>query len=174
MTKVLGAILAGGRSSRFGGDKALALYRGRPLIDHVRAALESQCDGLVVCGRSWDGLVGVADRPEPGLGPLGGLCGALFHAREAGFDLVLSCGCDTPDPPADLLHRLGGASAYAANLPVLGLWRADDAGRLLAWMAASRRRSVIGWGGHIGARPVDMPAMANVNYPEDLGRLSGS
>src|SRR3546814_3555756 len=37
--KTLGAVLAGGRSSRFGSDKALAMLGGRTLLDHAQAAL---------------------------------------------------------------------------------------------------------------------------------------
>ena len=44
--KLLGAILAGGRSSRFGSDKAFALLNGKPLIDHVIAALAAQTDAV--------------------------------------------------------------------------------------------------------------------------------
>ena len=54
--RVLGAILAGGRSSRFGSDKALALIDERPMLDHVSERLAVQCDGLVVIGRDWPGL----------------------------------------------------------------------------------------------------------------------
>src|SRR3546814_15692547 len=90
--KVLGAILAGGASRRFGSDKAEALIDGEPMLFHVAHRLAAQTDGLVICGRSWGSLRPVADRPRPGMGPLGGLAGALRHAGDPGFDLVLKIG----------------------------------------------------------------------------------
>lgn len=43
-----GVLLAGGRSTRFGTDKAAALLRGRPLAQWVAQALAAACDALVV------------------------------------------------------------------------------------------------------------------------------
>ncbi|MBA3896663.1 MAG: NTP transferase domain-containing protein, partial [Sphingomonadaceae bacterium] len=63
---ILGAVLAGGASRRFGSDKALAMRDGRPLIAHVVDALATQVDAVVVCGRDWGGLPSIADRPAPG------------------------------------------------------------------------------------------------------------
>ena len=48
--KLLGLILAGGQSSRFGSDKAAALHQGRPLINHVADALRPHVDALAVAG----------------------------------------------------------------------------------------------------------------------------
>src|SRR3546814_14028344 len=82
--KVLGAILAGGASRRFGSDKAEALIDGEPMLFHVAHRLAAQTDGLVICGRSWGSLRTVADRPRPGMGPLGGLAGAIRQDRKSG------------------------------------------------------------------------------------------
>ncbi|HSF13587.1 MAG TPA: NTP transferase domain-containing protein, partial [Erythrobacter sp.] len=51
LTKLLGAILAGGQARRFGSDKAQALYQGARLIDRVASALAAQCESVIVCGR---------------------------------------------------------------------------------------------------------------------------
>ena len=73
--RVLGAILGGGQSSRFGSDKAVALLHGLPLMDHASAGLRPHVEAVITVGRDWHGLVRVEDEPEPGLGPLGGLLG---------------------------------------------------------------------------------------------------
>lgn len=88
-------ILAGGRSSRFGHDKARALWRGRPLLAHVAAQAESVASRITVVAQSADayvdlGLRGIAD-VHPGCGPLGGLQAALRDCAPEPWLLLLSC-----------------------------------------------------------------------------------
>lgn len=173
MTRRLGAVLAGGRSSRFGSDKAMAPWRGRPLLDHVIEALRPMVDDMVLCGRSHGGIPGIADRPAPDMGPLGGLNAALHHAAVHGFDAVLIAGCDTPLLPAELLERLcaTAAPAYVAALPVIGHWPASLAASLDAFMTENRKHAVMAWARAVGAEPIDWPGLANVNGPDDLRNL---
>lgn len=159
-------MLAGGRSSRFGTDKAAALLHGRRLLDHVRGLLATRADVVVVVGRAG----GIPDCPGPDLGPLGGIAGALDHAATHGFDTVLTAGCDMPHlPPALLDALLRRAPSYCVDAPVLGHWPAACGAQLLAHIEASSRRSVQGWARSIGALPVVSPEpIANINTPEDL------
>ena len=174
--RVLGAILAGGRSSRFGSDKALALIDGRPMLEHVAERLRAQCDGLVVIGRDWPGIImRVDDRPEPGLGPLGGLAGALAHALDHDFDAVLTSSCDLPALPDDLLAMLGAPDALLQRQPTIGLWSADHADALAAYLESGRSRSVRAWADTIKASTVAWgDGLANINTPEDLAEFSRS
>ena len=136
---ILGAIMAGGAASRFGSDKALALFEGRPLIDHVAQALADQAAAVIVVGRTHGTLTSVADRPAPGIGPLGALAGALAWARNHGFAAVLSAPCDVPLLPADLARRLAGEGpAYVEGLPVVGHWPSSLADHLQDWLAGAR------------------------------------
>lgn len=171
--KVLGAVLAGGRSSRFGSDKALAALNGRALLDHAVAALGPQVDAVVVVGRAHPDLLSVPDRPTPDLGPLGGLCGALRRALNGGYGVVVTVGCDTPLLPGDLVERLAGeGAAVAADCPVVGWWPAALSLELDAHLAADGSRAVRRWAERVGARRValDRP-LANVNTPAELDRL---
>lgn len=173
---ILGAILAGGQARRFGSNKALACWKGEPLIAHVAAALGQQVDALVVCGGNAApvGLPLLPDRPGPGLGPLGGLAAALAHAAEHGFEGVVSAGCDTPVLPDDLVTRLraaGGTSCLAAN-PIIGWWPVELAALLDRHITSDPRRSMRGWARAAGADEVATPeALANINTPGDLAAL---
>ena len=172
---IIGAILAGGASRRFGSDKAQALLDGRPLLDHVRQRLAHQCDQVVVVGRIWPGLTTVADRPAPGLGPLGALAGALSYAATHGHAAVLTSGCDLPDLPTDLRLLLGGAPAVVAGQPLLGLWPVGLLPLLDAHLAEAGDRSMRGWILRSGARQVTLDhAIANVNRIEDLAALAST
>lgn len=169
---VLGAVLAGGRSRRFGSDKAAASFRGQPLIAHTLAALSRQCDAVVVVGRDQPGKVSVPDWPRAGCGPLGGFAGAFRYAVASGFDLVLTAGVDSIDLPDDLRARLTPAPAYVASQPVLGLWPAAGVGALEEILHGSDSHSVRAFANRIGARAVKLAAEpANVNTPDDLTRL---
>ena len=161
---VLGAVLAGGRSSRFGSDKAVAEWNGRSLVEHAAALVGQFVDAVVVIGPG-----GVADLPHPGLGPLGGIAGALDHATREGFASVLTVACDMPRVPSELLTALlRRAPAFCADAPVLGHWPAALAGDLLAWLAGDDR-SVRGWALGVGALPIPSPVpLANINTQADL------
>lgn len=169
LTRLLGAILAGGKASRFGSDKAHALYEGARLIDRVAAALAAQCDAVVVCGRVEPGFACVPDWPEAGLGPLGGLAAALRHGAAGGFTHVLCAGVDVPDLPHDLIASLAGeGAAIVESQPVVGLWPVAAGAALEAFMDGGGR-SLYRFADHEGARRIALPApLMNVNRPEDL------
>ena len=174
--RVLGAVLAGGRSSRFGSDKAAALIDGRTMLDRVIDIVGPQVDDLLVCGRQLAGRTCVADHPASDLGPLGGVNAALRYAAANGFDAVLSVPCDTPGLPADLREQLGepGEGVVVAGLPVIGLWPARLHEVLDSFLAQGGSRAIGAWAAHAGARRVALRELpANVNRPEDLDRLTG-
>ncbi|PCD01979.1 molybdenum cofactor guanylyltransferase [Sphingomonas spermidinifaciens] len=170
---ILGAVLAGGRASRFGSDKGAALFEGRALIDHSLTALGRHCQGLVVVGRDWPGVPSVSDRPAPDLGPLGGLAGALHYALAIGAERVLTLGCDTPLVPDTLLAELVArdTAVFLDGLPVIGIWPASLSPMLDDFVATDPRRSMRGWAARCGAEALAAPPLPNINTPADLDRL---
>ena len=171
---LLGAVLAGGESRRFGSDKLAARLGERTLLDHAIAWLAARTDAVVVCGRVAAGATGLVDLPAPGLGPLGGLAAALDHARRHGHATVLTIPGDTPDLPADLAERLAeiGAPVFVRGCPVIGLWPATCADRLVDRLIQEEDRSMRGWARTIDARALTLPdAIPNVNFPDDLAAL---
>lgn len=139
------------------------------MLAHVRDACARWADAVVVVGREG----GIADRPAPGLGPLGGIAGALHHAATHGFDSVLTVPCDTPSLPEALVAALlRRAPSYCSDAPVIGHWPTELADALVDHIARDARRSVRGWAQQIGALPIAAPErIANVNTPEDLAAL---
>ena len=172
--RLLGAVLAGGRSRRFGSDKALAMMPdGRTLMAHAVAAIAPHVETVLVCGRSADGLTGLADRPAPDMGPLGGLNAALHYARDEGYDAVLTTGCDMPVYPAGLADALiGDGAAVLKGQQLAGYWPVELADELDAHLAEDNNRSIYGWLDRIGARIVEWPdiLLPNINRPEDMGK----
>jgi molybdenum cofactor guanylyltransferase len=160
--KLLGAILAGGQSRRFGSDKALALLDGIALIEHVRRGLAPQVDTVIVCGRE------MVDRPRANLGPLGGLCAALHYAQNNGFDAVLSAGCDVlPVPNMDALQ--GDGPAYIEGQYLFGFWPAALAQQLESYLQAADDFSLKNWCRISGIGSVRCAeSFYNLNTPDDL------
>lgn len=112
-------ILAGGRSSRYGRDKATLPYRGSTLLAHVVATARAVTDRIVVVGREQEGLgvTHVADL-ELGGGPLQA---ALAGARALGEDKLLLLACDLPFVTAALLRVLAAPlEAAHARIPSVG------------------------------------------------------
>jgi molybdopterin-guanine dinucleotide biosynthesis protein A len=170
--RLLGAILAGGKSSRFGRNKAQALLMGKTLIDHTSEALKPQCETLVICGKTGTNGDSLEDRPAADLGPLGGLNAALHFGLEKGFDAVLTAACDNAALPGDLAAQLAEGPSYVAGQPVIGLWPTALANRLDAWLSEAKNRSVYGWISHCNAREVRLAhAIPNINEPADLAAL---
>lgn len=172
--RIAGVVLAGGRSQRFGRDKAEQLFGDRKLIDWSIAALQPLVGTIFVSGRDYPPYASAPDRPESGMGPLGGIAGAMAVARAASYTHLLSLPCDTPDVSPGLLANLCAApdSAYLAACPVIGLWPTDQAERLARHLADGGRRSVRAWADAQGATAIDGEEIANINSVEDLQRLA--
>ncbi len=89
-------ILAGGKSSRFGSDKARALVNGTPMICRIAHTLAPQQVTIVADagGKYADlGLNTIGDL-NPGRGPMAGLQTAMQHAIRQGSSRLLLVSCD--------------------------------------------------------------------------------
>ncbi len=169
---VMGAVIAGGKSTRFGSDKAIAAYQGRQLIDHAIASLADQTAEVVICGRQHDDLLSISDQPAPGMGPLGGIAAALIEAQARGYAAVLTAPCDAINLPDNLLNLLFPFPAYAESLPVIGLWPVSAAADALAILESEDIHSVKAFARRISAQPVKLPIEpANINTAADLERV---
>ena len=177
--RLLGAIIAGGKSRRMGQDKAFVEWRGKTLITHVTERLSVQTDQLIINANSnleHLGIGIVPDKIETGT-PMAGLHAVLTYAVEHGFDAVLTSPCDTPLLPSDLRALLSGhGAAIAASggqahyltgfWPVGSLDVLDGLIRVKDFAAAAKAKQVE-W-------PVkDYDPFLNINTPKDLLYLPG-
>ncbi|MDD3799793.1 MAG: molybdenum cofactor guanylyltransferase [Novosphingobium sp.] len=169
---ILGVVLSGGKSTRFGSDKALAEIGGHSLLTRAVDQLSGWCEQVVIVGREEGPAPCIADWPRPGMGPLAGIAAGLHHARDAGFDAVLSCGVDSWGLPAGLPELLSPAPAFLAEQPVIGLWPASAAQAVEDILTGDGRHSMRAFAERIGARAVQAKAApANINTPEDLAAV---
>lgn len=115
-----GYLLAGGRSSRMGTDKALLELDGETLIERGVRTLSAVCADVWILGGTLDldrfGQV-LPDR-LPGAGPLGGIVTALEHtATEQNVILAV----DMPFLTSDVLQTLRGAAARSGSPAVIAV-----------------------------------------------------
>ena len=100
--KFSGAVLAGGRSSRFGQDKASYLYQGKPLAVWALESFTAASERFVVSSRPYNFNVPVYPDLYPG-SSLGGLHAALTYAKH---DWVALAACDMPFLTPDYWQQL--------------------------------------------------------------------
>jgi molybdopterin-guanine dinucleotide biosynthesis protein A len=174
-----GIVLAGGAGRRMGGDKALAAFRGRPLIEHPLAALAAVCDRVaVVCKdetllpelpsgvERWD------EPPEP-RHPIAGITYALERAGTA----IVVCAADMPFVTPEALRSVAaplesGARAVVAIAagvpqPVLAAYAPAALGGLRAARSEAALTETV-----LGLDPVrvevDAAIAVSIDTPEAL------
>jgi molybdenum cofactor guanylyltransferase len=182
-------VLAGGRATRMGGqDKGLVELAGRPMIDHVLAALAPQVEHVLInANRNLEryavfGWPVVPDEDSGFLGPLAGLAAGMGIATTP---LALTAPCDSPLLPADLASRLSAAlERDAAEIavphdgerlqPVFALVRCSLRASLLAYLAGGGRK-IDRWFGQHRLVQVDFSdrpdTFVNVNDPDERRAL---
>jgi molybdopterin-guanine dinucleotide biosynthesis protein A len=119
---ITGVILAGGESRRFGSNKALALLRGKPLIQHVADRVTSIFNDCLLVTNSpqqYDflNMETIFDRYRD-MGPLAGIHAALQHT---GNSWIFVIGCDMPAVTTDAINFLCSLAedSYDAVIPWL-------------------------------------------------------
>ena len=185
---IAGLVLAGGRSTRFGSEKAIAALDGRTLLEWGVAALQPQCGPFAISARPLSGAAALAARLglpviEDGVnapdGPLSGIAAGLRWASSQGAEHLASLPCDMPHAPPDLIPRLTAArgDAFAAFAmtadgphPLCALWSIDLLVSLESELARGHP-AVQAFLADVGAVSVlfkDVAAFANLNRPADL------
>lgn len=175
-----GVVLAGGRSSRMGRDKAMLPWQGLPLIEHAMELLTQAGAARVVVSGDYPRYAGIVDS-VPGCGPLGGLSSAAAQLPDGNL-LVLPV--DMPCLSVRMLRALVEAPAAAGvhfhgqMLPMrmhLDTTSRACLSRLLA--AGPAQRSLRALQQELGflqidAAMEDMPALLNCNTPQQWEQIA--
>jgi molybdopterin-guanine dinucleotide biosynthesis protein A len=189
-----GLVLAGGRSRRFGAEKALAPFRGAPMMDAILdrfgelpiVAVSARRGSAAERRAAALGLPVLYDSPSAPEGPLAGICAALEWARGIGLSYVASAPCDAPLLPHDLLPQLARAigdapAAYATTErgphPLCALWSVRLQPALAIALAAGEHPPVRALLQDVGAHAVrfdDDRAFLNANTPAALAAMEGA
>lgn len=178
-----GAILAGGLSRRFGQDKALYVYRGKPLIAWVMDSLAEASECFVVSNRAYPGLGRVYPDLRRGGDTLSGLHSALAHAQQ---DWVAVAACDQPFLSRDFWRfmlgciRPGTLAVVAASEgffePLGGLYHRSLEPKVLHRLEAGelKMQALLHSIPHVALNKTELEdrfgpyLFINANHPEDL------
>ncbi len=94
MTEFSGVVLAGGKSKRFGSDKARFAYQGKALLQWVLDSLAEANERFIIASQPYEEFnVPVYADVLPNQTPLSGIHSALVHAKH---DWVAVAACDMP------------------------------------------------------------------------------
>ncbi|WP_033068704.1 molybdenum cofactor guanylyltransferase MobA [Thalassospira australica] len=188
--KIAGLVLAGGEGRRMGGNKPFRAFGDTTLIAHVIDVARSQCSHVMISSNAGADAFGdydvpvVADVPEPGQGPLGGVMAGL-NALPNGIEWLMTFPVDCPVVPLDMVGRLltvaegvGAKAAYASHADrdhyLSSIWH-RDATKVIADFLANDNRRVRGPLQALDAprvvfedRVAGLEPFTNVNTPDDL------
>lgn len=190
---VVGVILAGGLSRRFGGgDKCLRALGGQTLLSRVVDCVQPQV-GHLIMNASGDGarftdlgLETVADVVGGALGPLAGVLTGMAWAKShvRGATWVATFASDAPFLPHDLIDKLyQDATAQQADIamatsngrvhPVFALWNIELMENLRHALVDEGVRQVRAWASNHTVVQVDfayerVDPFFNVNCENDL------
>jgi molybdenum cofactor guanylyltransferase len=189
---VVGVVIAGGRSVRFGGEKAVALLAGKPLLMWAVRRLQSSCAAVAVNTRpgteaevvaAAEGLPLLYDSPGDAAGPLAGVKAGLAWASGLGALALSVSPCDVPLLPDDLFVRLikaagtGAAMAQTAEgyQPLCAVWPVSALTRVSEALAGGAHPPTWRLLDSLGASRVhfeDTEAFANINTRADLAAIA--
>jgi molybdopterin-guanine dinucleotide biosynthesis protein A len=188
---VSAAIMAGGKSTRMGQDKAWIELDGEPLITRVARVLGEVADEVIVVANDPRyetlGLRVVRDKYPQG-GALGGIATGVGAAAH---DTVLVAACDMPFLSAELWRLLLGHAGeadvviprVAAEYETMHALYAKTCLPHMARAIAENRLRVISFFDAVSVKAIDEPelrtvdptfrAFTNVNTPEELASTLG-
>jgi molybdopterin-guanine dinucleotide biosynthesis protein A len=196
-TKVAAFILAGGKSTRMGADKAFVMLNGCTLLERALNLAQSFTSDVTIVGSAakFHSFAPVVEDIFPNCGPLGGIHAAL-RASTAELNLILAV--DVPFISADLLRylvaRAEGSKALATVprtsqgwQPLCAIYRREFANAAEAAIVAGHYKITALFGGskisdvRVCAvaedefQPASIPpeAFRNLNTPEELAAVGG-
>ena len=188
---ILGIILAGGKSSRFGEDKSIAKLGDKTLLDHTINKIEKEFAEILVISNNKEfnfknnKIHVVEDCIEGQLGPLVGILTAMKWVikNKKNYKWIASFPCDTPFFDIKLISELKikvkktskkliFLNSNKKRHNIFGLWSMDLI-EILEKDIKNSFRKVELWADKIGYENIDMDEekfdkFLNINTKKDL------
>ncbi len=182
-------IIAGGGSRRFGGDKLLHEFRGKPLIQHSADILKSLFSEVAIIADNGErfGFLNIPWYPDlvKGIGPLAGILTALVKSSH---ERIFVVGGDMPSISESFVRYLAEVSGgFDVTVPIIdgyyeALYAVYSVNCLDAVRAAvnAGKRQIISFFGDVTVREVSGEEITrfappgemfrNINFKSDIHR----
>jgi len=187
---ILGTVLAGGKSQRFGEDKSQVRLEGTLLIDYILSEIKDEFKEILIVSnnkihfKNSEKISMIADF-EKGQGPLGGVLSAMKWVKQKNKDYkwISTFPVDTPFFKREILQkffkeikfeesRLFFIKSNNTRHNIFGLWSIDLLGELEEDLKKGDRKVEL-WANKVGVKVIDIEFINedpffNINTKEDL------
>lgn len=189
-SKILGVVLAGGKSLRFGEDKSQVKLNNKSLIDHILSEILTEFKELLIVSNNSikfnkSEKISIISDFNNNLGPLGGVLTAMKWIKDNNKDYqwISTFPTDTPFFKNQILKdfhdkinlkngKLFFIKSNNTRHNIFGLWSIDLADKLEKDLENGDRK-VEDWANKVGVNIIDMQfekndPFFNINTKEDL------
>ena len=189
-SKILGVVLAGGKSLRFGEDKSQVKLNNKSLIDHILSEVLSEFKELLIVSNNpiefkKSENISIISDFKNNLGPLGGVLTAMKWIKDnkKDYQWISTFPTDTPFFKNQILKdfhnkinlkngKLFFIKSNNTRHNIFGLWSIDLADKLEKDLENGDRK-VEDWANKVGVNIIDMQfekndPFFNINTKEDL------
>jgi molybdopterin-guanine dinucleotide biosynthesis protein A len=187
---ILGAVLAGGKSQRFGKDKSQVKLGGKLLIDYILSEIIDEFNEVLVVSNNFIDFkqsekISLIKDFKKDLGPLGGVLTAMKWVKDNNKDYqwISTFPVDTPffknEILKDFLKRINieegklfFINSNDTRHNIFGLWSLDLMDKLREDLDKGERKVEV-WANSIGVKNINMKfenkdPFFNINTKEDL------
>ena len=189
-SNILGVVLAGGKSQRFGEDKCQVKLGDKLLIDYILSEIIDEFKEVLLISNNKikyinSNKISLVEDTKKGLGPLGGILTAMKWIRQnnKSYKWISTFPSDTPFFKKKILNNfLEEIKGYEGKLffinsndtrhNIFGLWSIDLLERLEKDLDNGERKVEM-WANKIGVKSINMKfenkdPFFNINTKEDL------
>ena len=187
---ILGTVLAGGKSQRFGEDKSQVKLNGKLLINYILSEIEDEFKEILIVTNNQIAFqkskkISTIKDFKKGQGPLGGVLSAMKWAKEKNSDYkwISTFPVDTPFFKKEILKKfLSEINIEESKLffiksnntrhNIFGMWSIDLMKKLEEDLNKGHKK-VETWANSIGVKIINMEFMYedpffNINTKDDL------
>ena len=120
---ILGVVLAGGKSKRFGEDKSEVKLDGKTLLEHTLDKIKFKFNTIIIVSNNKivKDYITIKDCIEGQLGPLVGVLSAMKWIKKKNYshEWILTFPCDTPFFKANFLYDKSQVSKFSLALALI-------------------------------------------------------